>query len=168
MSATSRSAHGTIPVYGGNGITGFHNEATHNQPTLVIGRVGVYCGCVHLTEPQAWITDNALAVSILSDRVLQDFLFWGLKLANLNQYASQSAQPLVSGGRIYPVKFFLPPLDLQRRFSVIVKNFSNLQDKVGISLQTIKSLEVSLTSQLFSLKGSKSQFSSKQEVAHAL
>ena len=50
---------GTIPVYGGNGIAGYHNEYLVDEETVVIGRVGYYCGSVHITEPKAWVTDNA-------------------------------------------------------------------------------------------------------------
>lgn len=31
---------GAIPVYGGNGITGYHNESLLHEETIVIGRVG--------------------------------------------------------------------------------------------------------------------------------
>lgn len=54
---------GEYLVYGGNGVTGKHNEYFLEQPTLVIGRVGEYCGAVHITEPKSWVTDNALFVS---------------------------------------------------------------------------------------------------------
>lgn len=50
---------GDIPVFGGNGITGYHNKANVSKETIVIGRVGYYCGSVHVTPSQAWITDNA-------------------------------------------------------------------------------------------------------------
>src|SRR5262249_4346525 len=50
-------------VYGGNGVSGSHHEYMFEDPQIVVGRVGAYCGCVHVTEPQSWITDNALYVS---------------------------------------------------------------------------------------------------------
>ena len=50
---------GNIPVYGGNGITGYHSQANVFEETIVIGRVGYYCGSIHLTHSKAWVTDNA-------------------------------------------------------------------------------------------------------------
>ena len=41
------------------------------------------------------------------------YLVAALKMANLNQYASQSAQPLISGSRIYPVEILIPPVSLR-------------------------------------------------------
>jgi type I restriction enzyme S subunit len=49
---------GPVPVFGGNGVNGHHDEALYSQPTIVIGRVGAHCGNVHLTLGPAWITDK--------------------------------------------------------------------------------------------------------------
>ena len=53
---------GEYLVYGGNGINGTHNEYMLNDPTIVIGRVGEYCGSIHITKPKSWITDNGLYI----------------------------------------------------------------------------------------------------------
>lgn len=37
---TTRSRGGTVPVYGSNGITGWHNESLVNEPTVIVGRKG--------------------------------------------------------------------------------------------------------------------------------
>jgi type I restriction enzyme, S subunit len=37
---------GSYPVFGGNGINGFHDEYLVEPSTIVIGRVGVYCGVI--------------------------------------------------------------------------------------------------------------------------
>ena len=50
----------TVPVYGGNGVLGYTSKTFSKQRLLVIGRVGAYCGCVHIAEGPNWITDNAL------------------------------------------------------------------------------------------------------------
>ncbi|WP_096786869.1 restriction endonuclease subunit S [Rhodobacter sp. CZR27] len=107
---------GCVPVYGGNGITGWHDVPTHPADTIVIGRVGVYCGAVHVTDRPSWITDNALAVKKLIE-IDTTFLAFSLRLANLNQYAGKAAQPLVSGSRIYPVHIRVPALPDQETFS---------------------------------------------------
>ena len=54
---------GPFPVYGGNGRSGFHSEYFVEEPIIVIGRVGAYCGAVHITDPKAWVTDNSLYVT---------------------------------------------------------------------------------------------------------
>jgi type I restriction enzyme, S subunit len=62
---------GKHAVYGGNGINGRHSRYMFEEPKIVIGRVGVYCGVVHVSEPKSWVTDNALYV----DRIRADVEF---------------------------------------------------------------------------------------------
>ena len=40
------------PVYGANGIIGFHNEFNHEKETLLIGCRGS-CGEVHISQPKS-------------------------------------------------------------------------------------------------------------------
>jgi type I restriction enzyme S subunit len=103
-----------FPVYGGNGILGYSGSFLLEQPTLLLGRVGEYCGCAHHTEGRAWISDNALyAKEILGD---VDTLYAAefFAYANLNQYSNRAGQPLITQGIISEVKIPLPPLDEQR------------------------------------------------------
>ena len=66
QSLTSNAMRGgRYPVYGGNGITGYHDEYLVSEPTLIIGRVGAKCGVTHITLENSWITDNALIASPL-------------------------------------------------------------------------------------------------------
>lgn len=111
---------GGFAVYGGNGINGRHASYMFEEPVIVIGRVGVYCGVIHVTEPKSWVTDNALYVAQADDRLTLSYLEWALRLANLNQYASQAAQPLISAGRIYGVAICVPDVRSQRRFTEVV------------------------------------------------
>lgn len=106
---------GSFPVYGGNGVAGYHDEFNTEKPTIVIGRVGYYCGSVHLTPERAWITDNAFFTVYDEERLYQRFVIWLLKTINLQVDTSGTAQPVISGGKIYPILIPLPPLAEQRR-----------------------------------------------------
>ncbi len=105
---------GEIPVYGGNGITGYHSIANVNNPTLVIGRVGYYCGSIHVTPESAWVTDNAFITKFSKENISMEFLYWLLKITNLKENESATAQPVISGKKIYPIVIALPPLLEQR------------------------------------------------------
>jgi type I restriction enzyme, S subunit len=110
-----RMKEGSFPVYGGNGIAGYHDEFNTERPTIVIGRVGYYCGSIHLTPERAWITDNAFFTIYDEERLYQGFVIWLLKTINLQIDTSATAQPVISGGKIYPILIPLPPLAEQRR-----------------------------------------------------
>lgn len=111
--AKDMRTEGGIPVFGGNGINGYHDQANVNEPTIVIGRVGYYCGSVHLTPQTAWVTDNALKVKFDKTKLSRAFLYFGLLGTDLRQNMSSTAQPVISGQKIYPLPFHLPSLDEQ-------------------------------------------------------
>jgi len=90
------NTEGSVPVYGGNGVTGHHDRQNVEKETLVIGRVGYYCGSIHLTPASAWVTDNALIVRFSERNIDKSFLFWLLKGTNLKEQENATAQPVIS------------------------------------------------------------------------
>ena len=116
---------GDIPVYGGNGVAGYHNESLVDEETIVIGRVGYYCGSVHVTPEKAWITDNAFITTYPKKYIDRDYLFLALKNMNLGQNTNGAAQPVVSGKKIYPLLFALPPLAEQKRIAKKIDDLLN-------------------------------------------
>ena len=114
---------GKIPVYGGNGITGYHNDWNIQKPTIVIGRVGYYCGSIHITPSLAWVTDNAFRTFHSTSNIDIKFLSILLKGTNLKENENATAQPVISASKIYPISIMLPPLNEQKR---IFKKFNEL------------------------------------------
>jgi type I restriction enzyme S subunit len=106
---------GKIPVYGGNGINGFHSKFNIDSKKIVIGRVGAYCGAVHITENKAWVTDNAFVVSFSESNIDFNWLTHFLRALDLNKMSYKGNQPVISGARVYPLLVALPPLTEQKR-----------------------------------------------------
>lgn len=106
---------GKYPVYGGNGITGYFDEYLVEKNTIVIGRVGYYCGSALKVISNSWVTDNALIVKYSKSLFFPDFLLYLLNQLNLKDSSVSTAQPVISAQRIYPLKFPLPPLNEQKR-----------------------------------------------------
>jgi len=126
----AQMAGGSIPVYGGNGITGYHNESLIQEETVVIGRVGFYCGSVHLTEQKSWVTDNAFITTYPQDSIDRKFLVYMLRHMNLGRDNNATAQPVVSGKKIYPLAFPLPPLAEQKRIVAKLEEILPLCEKL--------------------------------------
>ncbi len=119
---------GDYLVYGGNGVTGNHNEFFVENETIVIGRVGEYCGAVHLTKPKCWVTDNCLMVVEYLLDVDQRYLLRILNEANLNQYAKVGGQPSLSQSSIYEIKIPLPPLSIQQQIVAEIEGYQKIID----------------------------------------
>jgi type I restriction enzyme S subunit len=141
---------GKFLVYGGNGVNGYHSKYLVEKGTIIIGRVGVYCGAVHVAKSRAWVTDNALIVDVKAPGLITEYLAASLTYANLNQYAGQSAQPLVSGSRIYPVEIVLPSVTLQTRFAARVAEIDKCRDLHNAHLGKLEALFASLQDRAFS------------------
>ncbi|MBB5225210.1 hypothetical protein DYE50_04930 [Treponema ruminis] len=128
---------GNIPVYGGNGINGNHNISNINKISIIIGRVGAQCGCIHITPEKAWVTDNAFVTSFNESMINFYWLYYLLNSLSLRNYARETAQPVLSGKRIYPLIIGLPPL----------KEQEEIVNKVEILLAKVTTLEKQIQDQ---------------------
>lgn len=121
LTSKNMNPEGKIPVYGGNGITGYHDESNVESETVVIGRVGFYCGSVHYISEPAWVTDNALIVYNKTE-ININYLVYLLKYSDLRQNDSSTAQPVVSGSKIYPISVHTCLYDEQFEIVQILDN----------------------------------------------
>ncbi|HHA1258446.1 TPA: restriction endonuclease subunit S [Enterobacter asburiae] len=123
LTSSQMEVSGDIPVYGGNGINGYHDSFNVSKRTLVIGRVGFYCGSIHVTPSRAWVTDNAFKTEFSEENLYLDFLRVLLTITNLKENENATAQPVISGKKIYPIVVAIPPYQEQR---IIVKKVEEL------------------------------------------
>ena len=100
--------YGVVPVFGGNGISGYHNSSNNDGTNIIIGRVGANCGSVILYSGKCWITDNALYIKEKYGEYNDLFMFYKLTHEQLNRLADRNAQPLISGEKIYGLKAVIP------------------------------------------------------------
>ena len=125
---------GHYPIYGGNGITGYTVDYNIKEPTIVIGRVGFYCGSVYLVKEKAWVSDNAFTITIHKDIFYKKYLYYLIQFLNLRKYSNSTAQPVISGKTIYPIHVIIPPINEQHRIvSKIEEIFAQL-DAIEASL----------------------------------
>ena len=149
IKVTGLGNNGKFPVYGGNGINGYFDQFNVPSNTIIIGRVGFYCGSIHVTKLNSWVTDNALIVAhnnIINVNCLSIFL----KALNLSKTSNSTAQPVVSGKGILPLFCPLPPFNEQlkiiNQYDKIISKISFLQKDSNelndiINLSKIKILD---------------------------
>ncbi len=110
---TQNMTKGPFPVYGGNGINGYHDQFLVDEPTIVIGRVGAYCGSIHITESKSWITDNGLFVTNFLKEVNIKYLAQILRQLNFNQYSKVGGQPSISQKTVTSIQAPIPSKEIQ-------------------------------------------------------
>lgn len=116
---TDDDAH-SIRVIGGNGLMGYTAHGNIKRPVLAVGRVGALCGNIHIVAPPAWITDNALVLDSDSDVFDLQFLSFVMRIRNLNDIASRTAQPLITGTQVRDQRIPAPPLKEQQQITAFL------------------------------------------------
>ncbi|RLB90477.1 MAG: restriction endonuclease subunit S [Deltaproteobacteria bacterium] len=143
-------------VYGGNGISGYHSSYMFEKEKLILGRVGAKCGVTHITRPKSWVTDNALVVEFLIDSIDIYFMKFWLSYENLNKLSVSTAQPVISGAKIYPTIIALPSIEEQKEISNLIEtqfsNIDQLEQTIIQSLQRSDLLRQSILKKAFSGK----------------
>ena len=62
LTSKMMSQGGEYPVFGGNGIAGWHDNFNLSGSNVIIGRVGALCGNVRHMNEHIWLTDNAFRI----------------------------------------------------------------------------------------------------------
>lgn len=108
---------GPYVVYGANGPIGYYDEYNHEESEVTVTCRGATCGTVNFTEPQSWITGNAMVLSPKDQRVTKGFLKFLLSSVSLAPVITGSAQPQITGSSLKPFKVPLPPIDTQEEIA---------------------------------------------------
>ena len=129
---------GDIPVFGGNGILGYCDQSNYKDETLIIGRVGAYCGSVFYQNKPIWVSDNALSAKPKKDFHAK-FLFYFLKNLGLNNFAQGSSHPLVTQTLLNSIEVSI--LDNYNEQKIIASLLSGIDDKIDLLYRQNKTLE---------------------------
>lgn len=153
LTSANMVSNGKYPVYGGNGISGYHNEYMFKESKLIIGRVGAKCGVAHITKPKSWVTDNALICDFDFIEFNLSFIFYLFKNINLNKLSVSTAQPVISGTKIYNVVTNIPEINEQQKIVEEIENRLSVCDKMEETIETAlaqsESLRQSILKQAF-------------------
>lgn len=122
----TRPESGTLyPIYGGNGILGYC-DYYNNENTIIIGRVGAYCGTIYYERDKCWISDNALYAESKSNTPFYNYYL--LKNMNLNARQVGTGQPLLTQGLLNKLKIMIPSNLVVEQYNNLVSDFLGQQD----------------------------------------
>ncbi|MDN3204576.1 restriction endonuclease subunit S [Algoriphagus sediminis] len=103
-----KMVEGDFPVFGGNGIAGYHIEFNLSGTNVIVGRVGALCGNVRHINENIWLTDNAFKIVDFKYDFDHSFLTYLLNYKDLRSYARQAAQPVISNSSLQDVVLNFP------------------------------------------------------------
>ena len=130
---------GIYPIYGANGIIGMSDEY-REENSVIIGRVGAYCGSVQFCRGRYWASDNTIVASPKDNDTDVVFLYYVLKNANLNRWAGGAAQPLMTQTVIKEIELPHPDISIQQKIASILSAYDDLIENNTRRIQILEEM----------------------------
>lgn len=137
LSAPSRRP-GNVPVYGSNGIVGYHSAAFVQHRGIVVGRKGT-AGSVTVTEGPFWPIDTTYFV-VPKLEIDLDWLAAKLRHLRLDRLNEATGVPGLNRDKAYQLPVLIPPLAEQRAIADTLRSVdvtTDLEQATVSQLQTL-------------------------------
>jgi type I restriction enzyme S subunit len=95
------------PVYGSNGVIGYHNKYLVNGPGIIVGRKGSV-GAVHWSDDSFWPIDTAYYVETKKENINLRWCYWALQFTELSRLDSSTGVPGLNRNDVYKLEINLP------------------------------------------------------------
>ena len=114
---------GQFPVFGSNGIVGFHNESIANAPFIVVGRKGS-AGALHYSDISGYPIDTTFYIEDKNpDKINIKYAFHVLGTLSLDKLNVQAGIPGLNRNDAYLLKIPLPPLSIQEEIVAEIEGY---------------------------------------------
>ena len=137
---------GPYPVYGSNGILGYHSEFTTKGPCVTVGRSGSV-GEVNYVSSNFWAHNTALFLQNSFDNDIR-FIFYLLRSLDLQSYSAGSAVGTLNRNIIHQLVIAIPPSSEQNAIAVYLDgkavHIDRIIDSVKSEIEKLKELRKAL------------------------
>ncbi len=100
---------GPYPVFGANGVIGRYDKFNHEEPQLLVTCRGATCGSVNISEPNSWITGNAMVVRPKDHALDLHFLAFVFRGGiDISAAITGAAQPQITRTNLSPLLIRFP------------------------------------------------------------
>jgi len=118
---------GSVPVYGSNGIIGYHNENTGFGPSIIVGRSGSVGEVNFVPESMFWAHNTSLFLLKGFGNDI-NYLYYLLKILDLKSYAAGTAVGTLNRNNIHEIKVAIPELEEQKSIVEFIETKSKTID----------------------------------------
>lgn len=130
--------NGEYPVFGSNGIVGYHDEYLVKGPFIIVGRKGT-AGAVTWSDENGFPIDTTFYVQLKNDKQVDlKFLFYIIATLELGKINIQAGVPGLNRNDAYKVKIPLPSLEIQKK---LVAEAEKEQEVINANKQLIEIME---------------------------
>lgn len=142
---TKRSGAG-FPVYGSNGVVGYHKKALVKGPGIIVGRKGTV-GAVIWSETDFWPIDTTYYVIPKDDSNLK-WISYQLKSLGLSRLDSSTGVPGLNRNDAYQLLVRRPPKNEQSIIAMLLSDVDNVIDQTKVIIAKLKRIKQGLMQDL--------------------
>jgi type I restriction enzyme, S subunit len=110
---------GSTPVYGSGGVTGYHNQALIEGPSVIVGRKGTV-GTLYWEDKPFFPIDTVFYVK---PKAPLTFCYYHLQTLGLEAMNTDAAVPGLNRNNVYRLPVPWSPYELRDRFDEMVTPF---------------------------------------------
>lgn len=138
---------GNVPVYGSNGVIGYHNIPTTAGPCVTIGRSGSV-GALNYVNCDFWAHNTAIFIANSKGNHIR-YLYYVLQSFDIKELANGSAVPTLDRKKVEGVHlyFTLDPIEQREIANYLdtrIAKFNEIIDVKQLQLETIRQHKKSL------------------------
>ena len=121
----TKSVEFPYPVFSGYAVTGYTNEYTLEEPTIVIvARGDAGTGKICMSPPRCFLSNLAISIET-KERSIKEYLYYYLLNSDTMSLRSGSAQAQITINNVEPFEIVLPTIEICVDFSHRVKTLYN-------------------------------------------
>jgi len=119
---------GEYPVFGSNGVVGYHNVYLVKGPFIIVGRKGS-AGAVVYSEKNGFPIDTTFYINIRDkEKVNLKYLYYILGKVGLDRINTQAGVPGLNRNNAYEIKIPVPPIDTQEEIANELDGYQKIID----------------------------------------
>jgi type I restriction enzyme S subunit len=139
--------NGIFPVFGSNGIVGYHNSFLVKGPGIVVGRKGTI-GAINWSGDNFWPIDTTYFVKVTGNDVNLRWLFYKLTSLTLSKLNMATGTPGLNRDLVYTQIIPLPTLPEQQKIAEILSTVDQVIEKVNEAIKKTQRLKNGLMQEL--------------------
>jgi type I restriction enzyme S subunit len=141
---------GKVPIYGSNGIVGFHNQSVDKETGVITGRSGSI-GDVYFEVGHYWPLNTTLYVKNFHEND-KEFTAYYLIYFNLKRFSSGTGVPTLNRNDVHIEVIKFPPIEEQIEICYVLKSIDKQIENKEEKLEKHQSLKKSLMQDLLTGK----------------
>ena len=137
---------GKYPIFGSNGIVGYHNESSVKAPCVVTGRSGSI-GQVFYFEEDFWALNTSLYVKNFHGNQPK-YVYFFLEQFDLSRFGTGTGVPTLNRNDVHCVEIRYPPRPEQKKIASILTSLDEVIEKTESQIAKLHDLKTGMMQEL--------------------